>query len=603
MAARRLSWWERPGQFFAVVGGMRADLYSQFPGERRDFRQMAFILFCTALEAFLSGAFAINMAFETPRMETIDGLDTIVGWDRLPMAVLVTAGFVWAFIIFNIDRHMVLGMEGMHGRELVGPTILRVILAFTIGIVMSTPLTLQLFNSEIQDQLTVMGVENSTRGTAQIDLLTAQRNAADAAWGKNKDEIEELENETFTFQNNPVYTGALDAKASADEKCQSDKARANQELYGQLPVEQGGTGLAGDGEHYWDLVDVAKESCKMGEDAAAHVTTVKVSLQTAFDNNASERDKRLASARETGAALEEAVKQANAALNQARATAERAQGSQSYGLLTRLEALWRISFPPKAASVALPSTDVSASPEQEGTPTTEATAPPDAAASVAPSTTAAEEDEQEVHPLSLVVHIAIMALLLFIELLPVVFKAIKQWPRQPTAYEAKWRQQDLDTVAHAITASEYSRAAFAHDAYAPVLAAKDMQERQKTLNEYINGEIVRIQKKLMCDQLAAWAGGNGWTDYTPKSRPVPGPSTSTASEGGSGNSGGGASSGQSARHRDGAATSEGPAVDDQKDQEQTDSPRAPRPSGSSREGLTAEGRRWRDGPSDDEAST
>src|SRR3954464_7754923 len=128
MARRRI----RVGDRLAVVAGARLDVLEVAPGARSKFVALGGVLLSTGGLAVLSAAFAVHMALG-------------VWW---PLALLVGLG--WGFVIVNLDRMLLVGMahDSSYKRNLL-MAVPRVGLALVLGIVISTPLTLQIFHKEI----------------------------------------------------------------------------------------------------------------------------------------------------------------------------------------------------------------------------------------------------------------------------------------------------------------------------------------------------------------------------------------------------------------------------------------------------------------------
>jgi Domain of unknown function (DUF4407) len=137
-----------PGDFLAWLGGADLKILAGAPGyERTRFIQMAIVLLTT------SGIGTISMMF---------ALDNGV---RTPLAVAIIGGFIWGFIILNLDRFLVLSMGHTRDRNrLLLMALPRLLLAAVISIVVATPLTLRIFASDIQNQM----VQTNAAESAQI---------------------------------------------------------------------------------------------------------------------------------------------------------------------------------------------------------------------------------------------------------------------------------------------------------------------------------------------------------------------------------------------------------------------------------------------------
>src|SRR5918997_2960905 len=148
MARRR----RRFGDGLASLGGARPDVLALAPGARPRFVAMGGVLLSTGGLAVLSAAFAVHMAL---------GL----WW---PFALL--AGLGWGFVVVNLDRMLVVGMA--HDASLRRNLLLavpRIGLALILGIVIATPLTLQVFAKEIDTEVVTMQAEAADQHRASLE--------------------------------------------------------------------------------------------------------------------------------------------------------------------------------------------------------------------------------------------------------------------------------------------------------------------------------------------------------------------------------------------------------------------------------------------------
>ena len=170
-------------------------------------------MFVTATVATLSGAFAVQMAFS--KLEA-PGKD---------MWIIVLSGLVWGFIIFNIDRYMVLGMEGMHRFRVLVPGAIRLLLATLIGIVMATPLVLQIFDSEIQPNIRLVNLSENQKVS---DLLKPYEDKVAALKKELDSEQQALEKARsgVNLEQLEVYKDAQDAYQTALAECNTAQNKA-----------------------------------------------------------------------------------------------------------------------------------------------------------------------------------------------------------------------------------------------------------------------------------------------------------------------------------------------------------------------------------------
>ncbi|WP_108646449.1 DUF4407 domain-containing protein [Polynucleobacter rarus] len=110
----------------------------------------------TAVLAFLSGSFAFYTVFGPKPALTLDS--PVAGVDFLAIFFSVFFGFIWASIIFNLDRFIVSSTGHGDGTDRITfgeftRAIPRILMAVAIGIVLSKPLELKIMDSEITSKL------------------------------------------------------------------------------------------------------------------------------------------------------------------------------------------------------------------------------------------------------------------------------------------------------------------------------------------------------------------------------------------------------------------------------------------------------------------
>lgn len=132
--------------FMAWLGGADPELLARVEHERPRFTQMAGVLLTTASIATLSMFFALRNGVKIP----------------LAPAILLGAG--WGLVILNLDRFLVLSMAGVHKAwRLALVALPRLLLASVLALVISTPLVLRIFASDIKEQLHVIELRNSAQ--------------------------------------------------------------------------------------------------------------------------------------------------------------------------------------------------------------------------------------------------------------------------------------------------------------------------------------------------------------------------------------------------------------------------------------------------------
>ncbi|MBJ7330462.1 MAG: DUF4407 domain-containing protein [Solirubrobacteraceae bacterium] len=134
----------------AWLGGADLEILQRVPNARNRFVQMALVLLTTASLAVVSMTFALA-----------DGVD-------VPWPGAIAFGLVWGVIILNLDRFLVLSMGSTRDvRQLVAMATPRLLMALVLSVVISTPLVLRVFQSDIDAEITQY---QATQAKAQGEL-------------------------------------------------------------------------------------------------------------------------------------------------------------------------------------------------------------------------------------------------------------------------------------------------------------------------------------------------------------------------------------------------------------------------------------------------
>jgi len=142
----------------AWLGGADKDTLAMVPQERARFVQMALVLLTTASIAMVSMMFAMNNG---------------VG---VSLIAAIAVGIFWGFVILNLDRYLVLSMGHVRtGKRMLGMALPRLLLAAVISLVIATPLTLRIFQHDIDVQVAkTQATESSQMKTLEAKSLPAQ---------------------------------------------------------------------------------------------------------------------------------------------------------------------------------------------------------------------------------------------------------------------------------------------------------------------------------------------------------------------------------------------------------------------------------------------
>lgn len=191
-------------RFFWFCSGVHVDTLKKFPTEHNKYVGIGATIFFTALFAALSGGYAMYFVFSG---------------DSGAVFFAVLFGLIWGLAIFNMDRYIVssISKNASVNRQILQATP-RILLAIMIGIVISRPLELKIFNKEIREKL-------------KLSYLNGQRSRIDTL------------NRTFQNKYGTELSKVQDLTAERDS-LQADIARSryllNQEIFGDKTNQTSG---------------------------------------------------------------------------------------------------------------------------------------------------------------------------------------------------------------------------------------------------------------------------------------------------------------------------------------------------------------------------
>ena len=129
-----IKWGGVLNEFFWICAGVNRKVLRQCPTDYAKYAGIGGTILFTALMAMLSGGYALYTVFDNPQ-------------------TAIAFGVFWGLLIFNLDRFIVNTMYSdgkvtISWREFYSG-LPRIIMAIFLGIVISTPLELRIFESEI----------------------------------------------------------------------------------------------------------------------------------------------------------------------------------------------------------------------------------------------------------------------------------------------------------------------------------------------------------------------------------------------------------------------------------------------------------------------
>jgi hypothetical protein len=167
---------KRFGDLVARLGGADLTILKLIPSQRGDSQQMALILLSTAGVATLSMYFALTTAvFRGDQVQAEAG----AGTGSVPAWVAWALALAWGFIILNLDRYLTTSMtSSWRVPKLLAMASVRLALALVIGLVISTPLVLQVFRSDIATRMQEANIAEQARQLEELEVAYAKNRAA-----------------------------------------------------------------------------------------------------------------------------------------------------------------------------------------------------------------------------------------------------------------------------------------------------------------------------------------------------------------------------------------------------------------------------------------
>jgi Domain of unknown function (DUF4407) len=302
--------------FLIWIAGARQEVLDRCPSERIKFQSLGWAILITCGMATVSMWFALTSAM---------GFNPIA---TLPIAIL------WGLIIMGIDRWLVTSMP-VDGKRKFAVAAPRVALAILLGSLISTPIVLRIFESEINNQISIIKAQN------EAAFLTSTEHSA------IQGTITKWQNAVSNYQQVIDSRGAAPINPTSDPEIQGlttqlNTARTNEatdykawqcQLYGGCGAPQGNGPLAG-ASHQRYLNDVAQISSLQQQ-----IQTREQQIQT---TNTDSQASRLQQAEQ---ALPAAQAQLSAAQTEENSLTSNFQNTNSAtnGLLIRLKALDQLS--------------------------------------------------------------------------------------------------------------------------------------------------------------------------------------------------------------------------------------------------------------------
>jgi hypothetical protein len=182
-------------RFFWFCSGAHIDTLKKYPIEHNKYVGIGATIFFTALFASLSGGYAMYFVFS--------GSAFAVGF-----AILF--GLIWGTAIFNMDRYIVssINKEGTTNQQILQASP-RILLAIMIGVVISRPIELKIFDKEIRQKLKNAYIKGQHRKIDTLEKTYTQKYAMELGkqvdLKKEKDSLEKDINRSRYQLNQEVF--------------------------------------------------------------------------------------------------------------------------------------------------------------------------------------------------------------------------------------------------------------------------------------------------------------------------------------------------------------------------------------------------------------
>jgi hypothetical protein len=182
-------------QFFWFCSGIHQDTLMKHPTEQNKYFGIGATIFFTGLFAALSGGYAMYFVFKG---------------DAFAVVFALFFGILWGLAIFNMDRYIVASInKNSSVWKQIAQATPRILLAIMIGIVISRPLELKIFDKEIKERLKVSYLNNqrvridtlnkafSSKYILELNKLNASRVERDSLASAIKSDRQKLNFEIF----------------------------------------------------------------------------------------------------------------------------------------------------------------------------------------------------------------------------------------------------------------------------------------------------------------------------------------------------------------------------------------------------------------------
>jgi hypothetical protein len=208
-------------RFFWFCSGAHIGTLKKYPIEHNKYVGIGATIFFTALFASLSGGYAMYFVF---------------AGNVFAVVFAIIFGLIWGTAIFNMDRYIVssIDKQGTTNQQIIQASP-RILLAIMIGVVISRPLELKIFDKEIRQKLKTAYLKGQHRKIDTLQKTYTEKYGMEM--GKNNDLKKE--------------------KDSLEKDINRSRFLLNQEVFGDKTNQT--SGIVGYGTYAKQKQDVLKE--------------------------------------------------------------------------------------------------------------------------------------------------------------------------------------------------------------------------------------------------------------------------------------------------------------------------------------------------------
>jgi len=223
----------------AVLGGADLAVLERAQSERGNFVGLGMVMVATAAVAAVSMVFALENAvlvvFDPTTGAPADPQPAWIHFVAWPL------GLMWGALILVVDRALIRSMQGVHGNAVWKYALPRFLLAFVIGAVVSTPITLRIFQGEIAAQV------KYTQDLAIEDAASRANSGEAARKSREADEAVAVQEAILDGQTDSASTPRLTLANERVEQLEADVSQAEeavQQAQLKMVCERGGLGAS-----------------------------------------------------------------------------------------------------------------------------------------------------------------------------------------------------------------------------------------------------------------------------------------------------------------------------------------------------------------------